>query len=331
MGNYLAMREKFSSLPLHRWMGAAVSTVGRGHIEKGLPCQDASTVSLDGDVASLVMSDGAGSARHSEHGAAIAVKTVTRVLRETAPWTAPEAVREQILTACRSAIATRAHELGCPISELAATLAFVAVTGDLCIAGNLGDGVVAAFRGEKSEVLIGPERGEFANETMFLTSRRANKHLRIIVKKPLDDYDGFAVMSDGAAESLYQRRKGVLAPALIRILSRFEEHPSTVVTNDIRESVMSLLTSRTRDDCSLAVLRQAHVDLGDLGNKPEAFQMEILRAPNRYVLRIRLITMRFQRVIGRVYKSLCCLERRVFLRRRLDTNSRDSYENGNQP
>ena len=102
---------------------------------------------------------------------------------------------------------------------------------------------------------------------------------------------GFAVMSDGAAESLYQRRKGVLAPALIRILSRFEEHPSTVVTNDIRESVMSLLTSRTRDDCSLAVLRQAHVDLGDLRNKSEAFQMEILGTETRLGLRIRLLRL----------------------------------------
>ena len=316
------MRENLPSLPLYRWMGAAVSTVGRGHIERGLPCQDASSVSLSGEVVSLVISDGAGSARHSEQGAEIAVRTVTRVLRETAPWTAPEAVREQILTACRSAITTRAQELDCPISELAATLAFVAVTGDLCIAGNIGDGVVAAFRGEKSEVLIGPERGEFANETTFLTSSCANKHLRIIVKKPLDDYDGFAVMSDGAAESLYQRGKGVLALALIRILSRFEEHPSTVVTNDIRESVMPLLTSRTRDDCSLAVLRQAHVDLGDLGNKPEAFQMEILGAETRFGLRIRLIVLWFQRIVGGIHKFLSDLERRFFLIERSDTANR---------
>ena len=310
------------SLPLHRWMGAAVSTVGRGHIEKGLPCQDASSVSLSGEVASLAMSDGAGSARHSEHGAEIAVQTVTRVLRETAPWTAPEVVKEQVLASCRSAMGARANELDCPITELAATLAFVAVTGDSCIAGNLGDGVVAAFRGEESEVLIGPERGEFANETMFLTSSCANKHLRIIVKKPLDDYDGFAVMSDGAAESLYQRRKGVLAPALIRILSRFEEHPSTVVTNDIRESVMSLLTSRTRDDCSLAVLRQAHVDFGDLRNKPKAFQMEILGAETRHGLRIRLIVLWLQRVFGGMCKFLFDLERRFFLIEQSETADR---------
>ncbi len=300
------------SLPLCRWMGAAVSTVGRGHIEKGLPCQDAAGVSLDGDVAAIVMSDGAGSARHSEHGAAIAVQTVTRVLRETAPWPTPESVKEQVLAECQAEIAERANELGCPTTELAATLAFVAITGDICIAGNLGDGVVAASRSDKLEVLIGPERGEFANETVFLTSRRANKCLRIIMKKPLDDYDGFVVMSDGAAESLYQRREGTLAPALIRILSRFEEHASTVVTNDLRESVMPSLTSRTRDDCSLAALRQVRVDLDDLGKKSEAFQMELLRTGNRCGLRTRLIVLQFRRVIGGAYKFVRCLMRGLY-------------------
>ncbi len=316
------MRGQQPSLLPCRWMGAAVSTAGRGHIEKGLPCQDASSVSLDGDVTALVMSDGAGSAKHSEHGAAIAIKTATRVLRETAPWTAPESFKEQLLTSCWSEMVARANELDCPVTELAATLAFVAVTGDFCIAGNLGDGIVAAFRGDKSEVLIGPERGEFANETMFLTSSHANKHLRITIKNPLGDYDGFAVMSDGAAESLYQRRKSVLAPALTRILSRFEEHTSTIVTNDIRESVMPLLTSRTRDDCSLAVLRQVRVDLDDLGNKSEAFQMEILGTDTSIGLRIRLFILRLQRIIGGMRKFLSDLERRFFLIERTDTANR---------
>ena len=185
------------------WMGATMSSVGRGHVKKGLPCQDVSDVSLDGDVVAIVLSDGAGSARHSEYGAAIVVKTVTRVLRETAPWTAPEVVKEQVLAVCLAEMTERANELDCELSELATTLAFVAVAGDVCISGNFGDGVVAAFRSDQAEVLIGPERGEFANVTVFLTSRCTTEHLRII-KKPLDDYDGFAVMSDSAADTLYQ-------------------------------------------------------------------------------------------------------------------------------
>ena len=306
------MRGEQLGLPLCRWMGAAASAVGRGHIKKGMPCQDAVGVSLDGDVATIVMSDGAGSAQHSEHGAAIAVRTATRILRETVPWTAPEAVKQQILATCQAEMAKRANDLGCPIAELSATLAFVAVTGNVCIAGNLGDGVVAAFRKGKSEVLIGQERGEFANETVFLTSSHANKHLHTI-KKPLDDYDGFTVMSDGAAESLYQRREGVLAPALIRLLSWFEEHASADVTEALQNSAMPSLTSRTQDDCSLAMLRQVRVDLDDLENKSEAFQMELLGTETRRGLQIRLIVLRFRKVISRAYRSVCHLIQRVFL------------------
>lgn len=272
---------------LCRWMGAAVSTVGRGHIEKGKPCQDAASVSLEGDVAAIVISDGAGSAQHSEHGAAIAVKTATQILRETVPWTAPEALKEQVLTMCRAEMTKRAQELGCPLGELAATLAFVAATRDVCIAGNLGDGIVAALRNDTSEVLIGQERGEFANETVFLTSSRANAHLRVI-KKPADAYDGFAVMSDGAAESLYQRHKDVLAPALIRLFSWFEENTSTSIRDALQKSVMPLLTERTPDDCSLAVLRRVRVTVSALSEKTAPFQMEITGSKNTRGLRNRL-------------------------------------------
>lgn len=275
---------------LFRWMGASASAPGRGHIEKGLPCQDASDVSLDGEVATIVVSDGAGSARHSEHGATVAVEVTTRVLRETAPWSDPREVRKRVLNACRVAMTKRAKALGCSVTELAATLAFVAVARDVFIAGNLGDGIVAAFRGDRSEVLIEPVRGEFANETVFLTSRQASKHLRI-ARKVLADYDGFAVMSDGAAESLYQRREGSLAPALSKILSWFEDRVSKDVCDAIQESALPLFVSRTLDDCSLAVLRYVRVELDALGKKPATFQMELLGSGNRRGLRNRLAVL----------------------------------------
>ena len=275
---------------LFRWMGASASAPGRGHIEKGLPCQDASGVSLEGGVATIVVSDGAGSARHSEHGASGVVEVATQVLRETVPWSNPGKVRERILVACRVAMTKRAKALGCSVAELAATLAFVAVAENVFIAGNLGDGVVAAFRGDRSEVLIEPVRGEFANETVFLTSRQASKHFRI-ARKVLDDYDGFAIMSDGTAESLYQRREGSLAPALSKILSWFEDWVSKDVRDAIRESALPLFVSRTLDDCSLAVLRCVRVELDALGKKPATFQMELLGSGNRRGLRNRLAVL----------------------------------------
>ena len=262
-------------LCLCRWMGAAASTVGRGHIKRGMPCQDAADISLDSDAATIVISDGAGSAQHSEHGATIAVKTTTQILQKTVPWTDPEFVKEQILDACRLEMIKRANTLGCPIVELSTTLAFVAVTEDVCIVGNLGDGIVATLRDEKSEILIGQERGEFANETVFLTSSRANKHLRVI-RKPLDVHDGFAIMSDGAAESLYQRQEGKLAPALTRIFSWFKERSSAEIEDDFHGEVMPLIVKYTQDDCSLAVLRRVRVSMDSMSEKTTPFMMEFL-------------------------------------------------------
>ena len=275
---------------LCRWMGTSVSTVGRGHVAKGLPCQDVSGVSLEDDVAVIVVSDGAGSARHSEQGATGAVEVATQVLRETAPWSDSEDVKERILVACRAEMIKRSKELGCSVAELAATLAFVAITGEMSIAGNLGDGIVAAFRGDRSEVLIKPVRGEFANETVFLTSSRAQEHLRI-VKKPGDDYNGFAIMSDGAAESLYQRREGSLAPALSKILLWLDEQASKDVHDAIQDSAMPLLINRTLDDCSLAILRRVRVGLDALGKRSAAFQMELLGSKNTRGLRNRLAVL----------------------------------------
>ena len=281
------MTRGWSSRCLRRWKGASVSSAGRDHLDRGLPCQDASGVSLDCDLAIVVVSDGAGSAKHSEHGAAAAVEATTKVLKSSAPWTDPVDIRERILVVCQEEIARRAHDLGCPPGELAATLAFVAATRNIFFSGNLGDGIVVAAREDSAKVLLGPTRGEFANETVFLTSRRTSEQLHII-KGRLGDYDGFAAMSDGAAESLYQRREGILAPALSRIFSWSGEESSDRIEDAIRQSVMPLLHSRTGDDCSLGILQHVNVSLSDLLEKSEALQMELLEIRNVRGLRNRL-------------------------------------------
>ena len=107
----------------------------------------------------------------------------------------------------------------------------------------------------------------------------------------MKDCDGFAVMSDGAADSLYQRRDGSLAPALIRVLSWFGEHAPDRVRDAIGKDVMPMLASRTSDDCSLAVLRHVSVAPDVLSKKSEAFQMQFLGTGNRRGLRSRLAVL----------------------------------------
>lgn len=267
-----------------------MSERGRGHRAQDLPCQDRSLIWLGVGGAGIVVSDGAGSARRSDHGAEIVVKVTSGVLREQETWNDHIAVRDRIVAACREEMVKRAKELECAVSELAATVAFVAVADDEVFSGNLGDGVIVAFRGGKAEVLIAPERGEFANETVFVTSSDARERLRI-VRRPIEDYDGFAVMSDGAGESLYHRRTGSAAPALVRVFSWFEESGSRKVCDAFGEQVMPLLVDRTQDDCTLAVLRRVCVCENEMSGKAEAVQMEFLGTGNRLGLRNRLAVL----------------------------------------
>lgn len=269
------------------WKGASVSTAGRGHSDRGLPCQDFSRAEIKSDTKIIVVSDGAGSARHAEHGAADAARATIRTLEMTKPWSDPRDVRQRILAACKLEIAKRASALGCEESDLASTLVFVAIAHDVFIAGNLGDGLVATFRGESSEIMLRPARGEFANETTFITSQNANKHF-YIERGPLSDRDGFAVMSDGTVESLYSKKDASLAPALTKILSWFEQEASGKVEGAIRNNAMPMITRRTSDDCSLAALKLVRVASDRFDTKNSDFQAELLGTKNRRGLQNRL-------------------------------------------
>lgn len=272
---------------ISRWQGASASATGRGHSEKGIPCQDASSAVPNSESSVIVISDGAGSAKHSEHGAAGVVKATVRTLRSSAPWTNLEEVKERILIACRTEINNRARMLACHENDLAATLAFAAVTRGKYVAGNLGDGVVAAFRGQSPEILLRPERGEFANETVFLTSENANRHFHIR-NGPLEERDGFAIMSDGAADSLYQRRTRSLAPALPRILEWFEKETPVKVQAAIHNTVMPAIVNRTTDDCSLAVLKLVRFVLDNLDTKNAKFLADFFKSGNKRGLKNRI-------------------------------------------
>lgn len=276
-------------LALCRWAAAAGAVVGRGHQEDGLPCQDAVAKLLTDDFGVIVVSDGAGSAPHSKEGATIAVETTVAVLRDALPWIDQEAVGDAVLYSCLEEMRNRADAKGCEIGDLAATLTFVGVSGSVYLAGSLGDGVLIAARPSLAipEVVFAQDRGEYANETVFLTSSDARKRLRLRGAS-LDGVIGFLVMSDGAAESLVRRRDGTPARAVTRILSVLEDTASVAVERELRASVLPKLAERTRDDCSLAVLRRIHVDYDALRRMSVNFQKEALGCRNRRGLNGRL-------------------------------------------
>lgn len=276
---------------LNKWLGAGASASGRGHIARSVPCQDACLVILEKNVAIAVVSDGAGSATYSHHGAKTAVACAARVLTRTAPWTDVDAVRRELLNTCRDQLAEKAAELGCNQSQLACTILFAAVQDGDAVMGNLGDGVVAAYEGDKVSRISTQTKGEFVNETVFITTKAADQHLEIH-RLDATKCDGFVLLTDGGAESLYLRQAGTMAPAVAKMLRWLEENTSSSVGNALLNSALPMLTARTTDDCTVALLKRVSVNTKELERRDRAFQLEFLNAGNWLGLKNRLRVLR---------------------------------------
>jgi hypothetical protein len=183
-----------------RVVGAAVQ--GLSHEKLGLPCQDAQAYCvLPGEVLLVALADGAGSAGRAEEGARCAVEAALAALaagleddlpEEDEDW---EAALRSAFAQARQALLELADTAEEPPREYATTLT-CAIAGSRLAVGQLGDGAVVA-RSSKGELqtVTRLQRGEYANETYFLTQEDALEQLQVYcVEGPVE---ALAVMSDG--------------------------------------------------------------------------------------------------------------------------------------
>lgn len=237
------------------WKMFGASVQGRAHRKNDMPCQDYTFSLHRSGVYVSALADGAGSCSHADKGAEIAAQTAARVVSERFGELI-EADRETcvriLLEEIRSSI-VHAPDYVEPIRNYSSTLLFVAVSGDRYIAGHLGDGVIGGERAGTPFVLSPPDNGEFHNTTFFTTSDQAEERMRIY-RGELGDISGFFLMSDGAAESLYNRKSESLAPALLRIREWADKYAADVVEQALHSNLEKVIREQTVDDCSLAIM-----------------------------------------------------------------------------
>jgi hypothetical protein len=153
--------------------------MGTSHQALETPCQDACQVMRlkvgDEDVLLAAIADGAGSASHSEVGSREAVqhvlKLVTRAELNLAA-VGEEQIRswfEGVLEHLK-AVAESEEVL---VDELACTLLLAIVWRRGAIFGQVGDGGWVLEKDGETIVGTWPETGEYANVTVFVTSKRA--------------------------------------------------------------------------------------------------------------------------------------------------------------
>lgn len=185
------------------WRVVSAAVVGTSHQRLGLPCQDVvETRLLPGGILAAALADGAGTADYADQGARTAVEAALNTLSEWLELGLPDEEAGWQCLLCSAFEAARlyvqhlAEEQGEPLRAYASTLTCAIATGDCLAVGQLGDGAVVGGNSDGELFLANPaQRGEYANETYFLTQEDALARVEIrVYDRPVDF---LAVMSDG--------------------------------------------------------------------------------------------------------------------------------------
>lgn len=211
-------------------------------------------------MAGIALADGAGSSSRSEIGAQAVVRTTLRMLFSQFDELydmcadAEESARLHIHTRLLEALRRAANRHGCDIRALASTLLFVAHKGNRFLAGHIGDGLIARIdEAGTPRTLSSPDNGEFINTTAFVTDPTAER-LRLFHGGPEQTISGYAVMSDGCAESLYDKRTGNPAPAIGKLLAWNQALSRKKMDGILAANLEQTFSKKSADDCSLALL-----------------------------------------------------------------------------
>ncbi len=246
------------------WRVTASSVQGTSHVQAGLPCQDSHAwrVTPRGTLIAAV-ADGAGSAPLADRGSRLAADAALAHLCAADPEPAAddEAWKEALrgaLEAARVAVNEGAAEQGADPRDLATTLIVAVATGGAACAAQVGDGsaLVRTADGALHPLTV-PVRGEYANETVFLTSPGALEGAQLVVLRA--EVVGLAALSDGL-QSLALKAAAPHAP-FFDPLFLFAAEP--LAAGDAQARLDAFLTSprvtaRADDDLTLLLaVRQA--------------------------------------------------------------------------
>ncbi len=207
-----------SSLQDKKWVLLGASVKGNGHIQSNMPCQDNHKfVSIGNGWGVAVVSDGAGSAPHSELGSNVVVKRGVfhfKNLIEKEEWqknnTLPTDMEwwqksYDVLKTIRNEVALVAKKNNIEVKSLSATCLAVIYSPLGLLAVHVGDGRMG-YKSATGEwkAMMTPHKGEEANQTIFLVSdfwSIPNFALSgvlvpesIVVREPVK---AFTLMSDG--------------------------------------------------------------------------------------------------------------------------------------
>ncbi|MEM9089046.1 MAG: PP2C family serine/threonine-protein phosphatase [Cyanobacteria bacterium P01_F01_bin.53] len=271
------------------WRAIARSAIGSRHQEHHQPCQDYGVVTVAAPKSKRdrhgviigVVADGAGSARHADVGAKLAVNTTAKYLVASETWlqqrqrswqdwsqSPSEELFQKVFTLAvkksQAKLTQQASAQGCQPDDLACTLLAFVATPDWIAAMQIGDGFLVVRYGQSQDnyhLLFEPDRGEFANQTTFVTATDALTSMQI---RTVDNPPRFiAAATDGIERVALRLRDWTPFPPFFKPLEEYLEETPNPETDDAY--LMSFLTSerlnqKTDDDKTLVLCSYHHQD-----------------------------------------------------------------------
>ena len=222
---------------------------GRAHNKYNIECQDKIDYSIQGNIASVVLADGAGSRRDS---ALLAEKITAEIskylIKEYKCLIESNNTQKKVFEKIVNLVNTfdkKEYEIGC-------TLLAVVGDEDRTLIVHIGDGIIIGANDRETKLVSYPENGESLNETYLCEHDMKMVHLRITKMK--SNYDTYFLMSDGVENSLWNRKTGEIAEA-VSIMRKWMEQCDTDEINGLLDDAMiNLFEKHSSDDLSLAVL-----------------------------------------------------------------------------
>lgn len=244
------------------WRIAKAKVIGTSHQRIGTPCQDGFYVLTSGDTLIVAVSDGLGSATHSEIGADIASNTAVSLVAKALEASQTHDYA-QICTAAfgaaRAQLVSRAETDNNELRDYACTLLLVILTPTLWAIQHIGDGAVVGIATDKSiRTLSTPDNGEFINSTYPLTSSDYANHMRFATGN--ETLYGVAVVSDGVQPMCINYKTGAAYPGFFTPLVSWLAGLNDLTSADDRLETMldsAQFRQKSDDDMTLVLAVRA--------------------------------------------------------------------------
>ena len=258
----------------NHWRVAHASVTGTRHSGAGQECQDFSCFlrmpKLHPDALVACVADGLGSAKHGALAAQLAAETAC-LEASTLLWERQEAAKnperiESLLNAsilqARLVLEHQAEAMQEELTTLGTTLLIIVHVADTIAAAQVGDGAAVVSTQHGNYITLAqPQRGEYANETTALTSKRALQKCQLTIAQPPDPVQEIAMLTDGLLNiSMDTSSMEPHQPFFAKLTNWLREYPDDEHPGlDLEDTLKSdFITKRTDDDLTLLLAVRAH-------------------------------------------------------------------------